>query len=68
MISIEPLGDRAFLARFATEDQARGWADSVRDHRFDGVVDIVLAYRAVAAHADPDRVDMETLGQSVDVS
>ena len=26
MISLVPLGDRAFLARFATEEQAAQWA------------------------------------------
>lgn len=65
MIALEPLGDRAFLARFATEAQARGWAELVRDRKFVGVVDVVLAYRGVAVHADPVRVDLETLGRQL---
>lgn len=65
MIALEPLGDRAFLARFATEDQARGWADSVRAVEPVGVVDVVLAYRGVAIHADPDRVDLKALGRQL---
>ena len=62
MIALEPLGDRAFLARFATETEARGWAASVRRLAPIGVVDVVLAYRGVAVHADPDRVELKALG------
>ena len=65
MIALEPLGDRSFFAQFATEDQARGWAESVRGITLIGVVDVVLAYRGVVVHADPDRVDLETLGRQL---
>jgi KipI family sensor histidine kinase inhibitor len=62
MTALEPLGDRAFLARFATEDEAARWAWSVRLRGWPGVVDVVPAYRTVAVFADPDRVDPESLG------
>ena len=50
-----PLGDRAFLARFDTEADARGWNLAVLSAGLVGVVDVVLAYRSVAVFADPDR-------------
>ncbi len=53
MIELAPLGDRAFLARFATEDEARRWAEAARRSRLPGVVDVVLAYRDVAIFPDP---------------
>jgi KipI family sensor histidine kinase inhibitor len=61
MTDLEPLGDRAFLARFATEDEAARWARSVRRLGWPGLVDVVLAYRSVAVFADPERVDPEGL-------
>jgi|SRR5579864_3074974 len=57
MISLEPLGDRAFLARFGTEPEASDWAAAVRAQEWAGVVDIVLAYQTAAVFADPDRLD-----------
>ena len=62
MISLEPLGDRAFLARFATEDEARGWARGVRRSRIGGVEDVVLAYRTVGVHVDPRAIDLSSAG------
>jgi KipI family sensor histidine kinase inhibitor len=59
--SIEPLGDRAFLAQFPDEAAAGGWAVMVRDSRWPGVTDVVLAYHTVAVFADPDRVDLPDL-------
>jgi KipI family sensor histidine kinase inhibitor len=59
--AIEPLGDRAFLARFADETAARGWAAKVRDCQWPGVTDVVLAYHTVAVFADPYRVDLVDL-------
>ncbi len=56
-IAIEPLGDRAFLARFDAEPSAAGWAAAVRGRHWPGVTDVVLAYRTVAVFADPDRLD-----------
>ena len=67
MTALEPLGDRAFLARFDGEAEAWGWAESVRvaTWRSRALLDVVLAYRAVAIHADPDRVDLEGLGEKL---
>jgi KipI family sensor histidine kinase inhibitor len=61
MTRIEPLGDRAFLARFADEAAAAGWAETVRAAAPAGVLDIVLAYDSAAVYADPDAVDLEAL-------
>jgi KipI family sensor histidine kinase inhibitor len=59
--SLEPLGDRAFLARFAAESAAGAWAAAVRDRGWPGVIDVVLAYQSVAVFADPDQVDLSDL-------
>jgi KipI family sensor histidine kinase inhibitor len=56
-IALEPLGDRTYLAHFADERSAAGWAEAVRDRNWPGVTDVVLAYRSVAVFADPDGVD-----------
>ncbi len=61
MIAFGPLGDRAYLAHFATERDAAGWAAAVRDRAWRGVLDVVLAYQEVAVFADPDRVDLSDL-------
>ncbi len=61
LISLEPLGDRAFLARFGDEPAAAGWAEAVRERSWPGVTDVVLAYRSVAVFADPDRTDLPAL-------
>jgi len=58
---LEPLGDRAFLAHFSSEPAAGGWAGAVRDRRWPGVTDVVLAYRTVAVFADPEQVDLVDL-------
>jgi KipI family sensor histidine kinase inhibitor len=58
---IEPLGDCAFLARFAGEAAAGGWAAAVRALQTPGVTDVVLAYRTVAVFADPTQVDLVDL-------
>lgn len=55
---IEPLGDCAFLAHFAGEGQARGWAAAVRARRWPGIRDVVLAYRSVAVFAEAEQVDL----------
>ncbi len=60
-IALEPLGDRAFLARFATERDAARWAAAVRAEGLRGVNDVVLAYRSAAVFADPDQTDLEAL-------
>jgi KipI family sensor histidine kinase inhibitor len=58
---IEPLGDRTFLAHFAHESQARAWAAAVRERRWQGIQDVVLAYRSVGVFADPEQVDIAEL-------
>jgi KipI family sensor histidine kinase inhibitor len=63
MISLRPLGDRAFLARFATEDEAARWVAAVRAGGWTGVEDVVMAYQTAAVYADPDRVDLDDLEQ-----
>jgi KipI family sensor histidine kinase inhibitor len=60
-MTLHPLGDRAFLARFATESAAASWASSLRSQNWPGVVDVVLAYETAAVFADPDQVDLESL-------
>lgn len=57
MPELVPLGDRAWLARFATEADARAWARSARAATLRGVVDVVLAYKSVSVHLDPDAAD-----------
>jgi KipI family sensor histidine kinase inhibitor len=61
MIALEPLGDRAFLARFASEAQAGDWARAVRGQAWPGVLDVVLAYQTAAVFADPGRLDLDDL-------
>jgi KipI family sensor histidine kinase inhibitor len=61
MIDLVPLGDRAFLARFASDESAALWAATVRDQSWEGVVDVVLAYQTVGVYADPRRVDLDSL-------
>jgi KipI family sensor histidine kinase inhibitor len=60
-IAFEPLGDRAFLARFDVGRAAAGWAAEVRGRHWRGVTDVVLIYGTVAVFADPDRVDLMEL-------
>ncbi len=59
MPDLIPLGDRAWLARFATEADARRWANEVG--RQEASEDVVLAYRSVSVHFDPDRTDGQAL-------
>lgn len=58
---IGPLGDRAFLAQFASERPAALWAAAVREAAWPGVTDVVLAYRSVAVFADPDVLNPASL-------
>jgi KipI family sensor histidine kinase inhibitor len=60
-VTLQPIGDRAYLAHFADEPSAAGWAEAVRDCEWPGVTDVVLAYRSVAVFADPDRADLAEL-------
>jgi KipI family sensor histidine kinase inhibitor len=64
-LDLEPLGDRAFLARFPTEEGARAWAATVRDAALRGVDDVVLAYRSTAVFADPDQADLDELERAL---
>src|SRR5690606_15532426 len=61
MIDLVPLGDRAWLARFAKEHEAGAWASALRDQGWAGVLGVVPAYRTVAVFADPDRIDLDDL-------
>ena len=61
MIALDPLGDRAWLARFATEDEARGWASALKRARPEGVIDVVLAYRTVGVFARDECDDPEAI-------
>jgi KipI family sensor histidine kinase inhibitor len=58
---IEPLGDSAFLAHFAGEEHARGWADVVRAQHWPAIRDVVLAYRSVAVFAAAGHDDLVEL-------
>lgn len=57
MAGLVPLGDRAFLARFASETDARAWRFAVQDRGWPWVVDLVLAYHTVGVFLDPDRIE-----------
>ncbi len=52
MLDLVPLGDRAWLARFASEAEARRWSVAARAEF--ASADIVLAYRSVSVHDDGD--------------
>lgn len=57
MPDLVPLGDRAWLARFADEADARAWARAVRREGRPGIVDVVLAYKSASVHLDPASAD-----------
>lgn len=61
MLDLVPLGDRAFLARFASASEARGWALAVRNQGWPGIIDVNAAYQSAAVFADPDRIELEVL-------
>ena len=66
MIDLQPLGDRAFLATFATEDAAASWVRAVQSASLPGVADISLAYQTAAVYADPDQItDWDTWADSL---
>jgi len=59
---LRPFGERGFLARFASADEAARWAEAVRNASWPGLLDVVTAYRTVAVLTDPPRADaIETL-------
>jgi KipI family sensor histidine kinase inhibitor len=53
-LTIDPLGDRAILVHFSSELAASAWATAARAANWPGVMDVVLAYRAMALFFDPD--------------
>ena len=63
MIDPKPLGDRGFLARFLDEADARDWDAAARSalQDYGRGVEVVLAFRCVAVHADPELVDLDLL-------
>lgn len=61
MIALEPLGDRALLARFASENDAVLWVDAVRERSLAGILDVVLAYNSAAVHVDSEVTDFDRL-------
>ncbi|MGO9600607.1 MAG: 5-oxoprolinase subunit B family protein [Isosphaeraceae bacterium] len=65
MRALEPLGDRAFMAQFATEREAASWASAVRARNLPGVTDVVLAYRSAAVLADPEQADLDDLDREL---
>jgi KipI family sensor histidine kinase inhibitor len=67
MVSLEPLGDRAYLAQFATEREAAAWVFAVRHRALPGVIDVVLAYRSAAVFADPDQTSLEALERELSI-
>lgn len=60
-LDLEPLGDRAWLARFPSDAHAASWAEAVRDRSWPGVIEVVASYHAVAIYVDPSVVDPEGL-------
>ena len=62
MIDLVPLGDRAFLARFGIEAEARAWASAANVAKVEGAGEIVLAYRSAAVYADDSCDDIDALG------
>jgi KipI family sensor histidine kinase inhibitor len=61
MVDLVPLGDRAWMARFASEGDARRWSLMARSAELPGVVDIVLAYAMVSIHLHTDAEVEESL-------
>jgi inhibitor of KinA len=57
MTSLQPLGDQALLASFATEADALRFAAAVRRASFPWLVDVVQAYATVAVFFAGDLVD-----------
>ncbi len=48
-----PLGDRAYLANFPNEANARAWAAAARSAGRPDVLEVTVAYRSAAVFADP---------------
>ena len=56
-MDVHPLGDRGFLIRFESEDEAACWSAEMGKSQWPEVIDVVLAYSSVAIYADPDLTD-----------
>jgi KipI family sensor histidine kinase inhibitor len=58
MIEVVPLGDRAYLARFAREDEAIRWAEAVRQAEWAAGLEVVTAYFSVGVYCESERMDL----------
>jgi inhibitor of KinA len=58
MTTLQPLGDQAMLASFATEREALCWAAAVRQQQPAWLVDVVQAYCSVAVYCDIDHITL----------
>ncbi len=53
-------------ARLPSEDDAARWAAAVRSQAWNGIIDVVPAYRTVAVHANPDVIDLDHLARRLE--
>jgi inhibitor of KinA len=60
-MTLQPLGDQAWLALFADEDTAAAFAAAVRAGSPEWLVDVVQAYRSVAVFFDADRAGLASV-------
>jgi inhibitor of KinA len=65
MMSLQPLGDQAVLASFASEDAALGFAARVRRAAPAWLLDVVQAYATVAVHFDLDGIDFDAAASAL---
>jgi KipI family sensor histidine kinase inhibitor len=61
MTELVPLGDRAYLARFAREDEAVRWAAAVRQAKWANGLEVVTAYFSVGVYCDAERAGIDEL-------
>ncbi|MGH7170304.1 MAG: 5-oxoprolinase subunit B family protein [Gemmataceae bacterium] len=66
MISLQPLGDQAVLASFATENDALRWAAAVRRLDQPWLIDVVQAYRTVAVFFDLEQTTLAAVTLALD--
>src|SRR5262245_41657051 len=65
MLSLEPLGDQAVLARFADEERGLRWAAAARRLEAPWLVDVVQAYTTVAVFFDPEQARYATVAAAL---
>ncbi len=65
MTKLEPLGDRAVLARFDAESEALRWASAARRLPVPWLVDVVQAYRSVAVFFDLEQTSHTEVVQAL---